>query len=337
MNTVLQLSEEQRAEIFTQAGLELGLPAFYVEKDFWVCWALEVLFNSGQIGQHLSFRGGTSLSKGWGLIDRFSEDIDLSISRDWVDSGLPDPTDASINRAQQDRILKRLRRACRSVVRDQIFPLVQSQVDQLGGGASARLVEIDRARDPFIIEIEYPRIDLGPSQHYQRRLVKVELSGRADSWPEESRLITPYIAQAFPGFAQHQELKIPCVTPARTFWEKASLLHERHAQASEAVASRQSRHLYDLVRLWEHVENETGLLDLFQGVKLHRKAFYSYGGIDYDQLTPGGLVLAPPPERLQAWRVDYRDMADMFIGDPPGFETLIDSVRQIERALKTSR
>ncbi|MBU1187423.1 MAG: nucleotidyl transferase AbiEii/AbiGii toxin family protein [Gammaproteobacteria bacterium] len=334
MSAVLDLTTGQRRELFTQAGVELGLPAFYVEKDFWVCWVLEVLFHSVQIGRHLSFRGGTSLSKGWGLIDRFSEDIDLGISRDWVDAELPDPSDLSISRAQQDRILKRLRRTCRAVVREQIFPLVQNQVEQLGGGASARMVAIDQARDPFIIEVEYPRADLRPGRAYQRPLVKVELSGRADSWPEDSRLITPYVAQAFPRFAQRHELRISCVTPARTFWEKASLLHERHAQASTVVASRQSRHLYDLVKLWEHVQDDADLLDLFQGVKLHRKAFYSYGGIDYDQLTPGGLVLVPPEEQLQAWRVDYQDMADMFIGVPPRFQALIDSVRQIERALR---
>ena len=337
MNTVLDLSTEQRIELFTQAGVELGLPAFYVEKDFWVCWVLELLFHSEQIGRHLSFRGGTSLSKGWGLIDRFSEDIDLSIARAWVDPELPDPTDSSISRAQQDRILKRLRRACRTVVRDYIFPLVKNQVEELGNGANARLVEIDQARDPFVIEIEYPRVDLGPGRGYQRPLVKVELSGRADSWPEDSRLITSYVAQAFSRFAQRQELRIPCVTPARTFWEKASLLHERHAQACDVPASRQSRHLYDLVKLWEHVRDENGLLGLFQEVKLHRKAFYSYGGIDYDQLTPGGLVLAPPEERLQAWRVDYQDMGDMFINYPPAFDDLIDSVRLIEDALSVSR
>lgn len=336
MNTVLDLSTKERIELFSEAGSVLGLPAFYVEKDFWVCWVLEALFHSEPIGQNLSFRGGTSLSKGWGLIDRFSEDIDLSIARTWIDAELPDPTDEALSRAQQDRLLKRLRRACREVVRDQIFPLLENQVEQLEENASARLIEIDQARDPFVIEIEYPRVDSGPGRDYQRPLVKVELSGRADSWPEENRLITPYVDQAFPQIAQPQGLRISCVTPARTFWEKASLLHERHAQASDRPASRQSRHLYDLVKLWEHVKAENGLRDLFQGVKLHRKAFYNYGGIDYDQLTPGGLVLTPPEERLQAWRVDYQDMGDMFISDPPEFDDLIDSVRQIELALSDS-
>lgn len=334
MNAVLNLPPEQRIELFSQAGLELGLPAFYVEKDFWVCWVLEALFHSEPIGQHLSFRGGTSLSKGWGLIDRFSEDIDLSIARTWIDSQLLDPADGTISRAQQDRLLKLLRRACREVVRDQIFPLIERQVEKLEGNASARLVEIDQARDPFVIEIEYPRVDSGPGRDYQRPLVKVELSGRADSWPEEDRLITPYVVQAFPQVAQQQELRIRCVTPARTFWEKSSLLHERHAQRGDRFASRQSRHLYDLIKLWEHVRAEDGLRDLFTGVKLHRKAFYNYGGIDYDQLTPGGLVLTPPEDRLQAWRADYQDMRDMFIGDPPEFDDLIESVRQIERALR---
>lgn len=337
MNTVLDLSAGERIELFTQAGVELGLPAFYVEKDFWVCWVLEVLFLSDQIGPHLSFRGGTSLSKGWGLIDRFSEDIDLSISRDWVDLDLSGLDDASMTRAKQDRILGRLRRACRAIVCDQIFPHIQTQVNQLGNDAGAQLIEIDTARDPFVIEIEYPRVDLGAISSYQRPLVKVELSGRADSWPEESRLIMPYLSQAFPQFVPGEDLRISCVKPARTFWEKASLLHERHAQDTEVVASRQSRHLYDLVKLWEHVREESGLLDLFHTVKLHRKAFYNYGGIDYDQLSPERLNLVPPTQHLGVWRRDYRDMEDMFINASPEFDELIESVQQIEQELRAGR
>ena len=230
MNQILRLPADERGQVFAEAGAMLGLPAFYVEKDFWVCWALEVLFKNERIGEHLTFRGGTSLSKGWGLIDRFSEDIDLGISRQWVAPELPDIEEQSISKAKRHSLLKRLRSACREAVREEVFPLLDAEADKLGYGAQARLVEIDQARDPFIIEFEYPRVDLEMTGDYHRHLLKIEFSGRADSWPQADRPIGPYVADVFPMLGPWHALEIACVTPARTFWEKASLLHEKHVQ-----------------------------------------------------------------------------------------------------------
>lgn len=337
MKQIIELSLAERAEVFTQAGAELGLPAFYIEKDFWVCWVLGLLFSDERMGPHLTFRGGTSLSKCWGLIDRFSEDVDLAMSREWVDPDLPNPAEAGISNAQRESRLTQLRRACREAVRTEVLPYLETELKQLGGGAKVEAVKLDQARDPFVIDLQYPAGGLDVPGDYHTAVVKVELSGRADDWPQEDRNIRPFVADAFPQqLGPWLPMQVACVTPARTFWEKAALLHERYSQGDEVkLGARQARHLYDLVQLWKHVKGEEGLAELFEGVKLHRKTFFNYGRVDYDRLRPGDLVLVPPDDQLADWRGDYQAMSPMFIGEPPTFGTLIASIAKIEQELET--
>jgi hypothetical protein len=335
MKQIADLPSDQRAEVFNEAGLQLGLPPYYVEKDFWVCWVLQLLFGHDQMGQHLTFRGGTSLSKGWQLIERFSEDVDLAMSREWVDPELPNPAEEGINNAERDRRLRQLRHACRQTIRNELVPLLEAAAAELGQGARINVIDLDRARDPFVIELEYPKSGFEVPGNYHREVVKIELSGRADDWPQEDRPISPFVAEAFPQLGPWTPMAIACVTPARTFWEKAALLHERYAQGNEvALGARQARHLYDLVRLWELVKDDDGLVDLFDGVKLHRKTFFNYGRVDYDNLLPGDLLLVPPDDQMAGWRNDYQAMRLMFIGEPPTFESLLESIKGIESELR---
>ena len=128
---------------------------------------------------------------------------------------------------------------------------------------------------------------------------------------------------------------IASVKPARTFWEKASLLHELYTRPdSREVAARQARHLYDLVRLWGHVADEPGLMELFTQVKAHRREFFNYGWVDYETLGITDLVLVPPADQLATWRADYQAMGPMFIGEPPAFDTIIESIEAIEAGLE---
>jgi predicted nucleotidyltransferase component of viral defense system len=116
MNDVIALSSNERREVFTETGVRLGMAPFHVEKDFWVCWTLVALFTDDRIGPNLVFRGGTSLSKGWGLIQRFSEDIDLAINRSWVEQDLKaEASFSNVSKSQQERRLKSLRKKCREV------------------------------------------------------------------------------------------------------------------------------------------------------------------------------------------------------------------------------
>ena len=335
MKQILELKAVERADVFTQAGVEIGLPAYYVEKDFWVCWVIGLLFGHGRMGPHLTFRGGTSLSKGWGLISRFSEDVDIAMSREWVDPTLPNPGDAGLTAAARDRRLRQLRRACRKAIRDEVVPLLEASAAALGEKARVEVVSLDEARDPFEVRLHYPLCGLEVPERYHQQVVKIELSGRADAWPQEHRPISPFLADALPKLGPWVPMQVACVMPARTFWEKASLLHERYAQGTaEKLGVRQARHLYDLVQLWTHVRDESGLLALFDEVKVHRKTFFNYGCVDYEHLTPGGLVLVPPDDQIAAWKGDYEMMGSMFIGDRPPFDHLIEAIGAIEDNLR---
>jgi len=334
MNQIIELSVDDRHDVFNEAGAQLGLPPFYVEKDFWVCWALRLMFDHETMGPHLTFRGGTSLSKGWELIERFSEDVDLAMSRDWVDPDLPNPGEAGINTAERDRRLRRLRHACRKAISDNLVPMLEAEVAELGDGASVVVASLEKARDPFVIELHYPKGGLEIPGDYNRAVVKIELSGRADDWPQQERPITPYVAEAFPDLGTWAPIMIACVEPARTFWEKASLLHELYTRPDKReIAARHARHLYDLVRLWDHVADEPGLMELFTQVKAHRRAFFSYGWVDYEALGTADLVLVPPTDQLAAWRADYQAMGPMFSGDPPAFDATIESIKAIQAGL----
>lgn len=336
MNDVIALSANERREVFTETGVRLGMAPFHVEKDFWVCWTLAALFTDNQIGPHLVFRGGTSLSKGWGLIQRFSEDIDLAMSRSWVEKD-PETSFSNASKSQQERRLKSLRKKCREVIRELIVPRLEERLARIAEDVPARIeVEsIEKARDPFVIYFRYPESGLTtPSEYFQAR-VKVELSGRADGVPVSIRSVEPYVSDVFPSLVPPgRQYEIPCVQPIRTFWEKVALLHEQNTRPERtAPASRQSRHLYDVHQLW----NAGGLSDsarrdgpLFRTVMQHRSQFFAYNWVDHLSLKPSDLKICPTDAELSLWRNDYREMQSMFIKSAPTFEQVVATLQAIE-------
>jgi hypothetical protein len=334
MNAVARLPAAQRRDLFTETGAKAGLAPFHVEKDFWVCWVLAVLFNDAGIGPNLTFRGGTSLSKAWGLIERFSEDVDLAMSRAWI-GNLPDAGEPGLTGSERKRRQSALRDGCRQRITEQLLPALQAAAAALPERARIEVEPLEEARDPFCLHFEYPGTGLKPPAESNRAAVKVELSGRADGWPMERRDIRPYVMEQFPAVTGDLTLALSCVRPERTFWEKAALIHERNTRPDEKpLEARQARHLSDLVRLWQTGVAETaGFAALFDGVKAHRRGFFDYGWVDYEQLKPGDLRLVPPDTRLAAWRADYREMRLMFPGEPAAFEELVARLRIIEESL----
>ena len=150
MNTIATLPVKERRALFNETGVRMGLPPFHIEKDFWVCWALAVLFDNAEVGPHLTFRGGTSLSKGWGLIERFSEDIDLAMARAWF-GVLKDPAEKGIVSAERDRRLKGLRDECRRMITQVLCPVIEKEAGTLKEPMKIEVEPLDKARDPFCI------------------------------------------------------------------------------------------------------------------------------------------------------------------------------------------
>ncbi len=347
MNVITRLSAEERADIFTQTSAELGLPPFFVEKDFWVCWTLQSLFGDPELQSHLTFRGGTSLSKAWQCIERFSEDIDIAMNRQWT--GLPpanEPSQASLTAKQVDKHLSALRKYSRAIITETLQPKLQQILQEtLGNREAWSLVpgDLTNERDPFTLHLHYPQCGFTSVDDYNQPRVKIELSARARQEPMERRSIQPYAAQILP--AEHQAgltAQVNCVTPRLTFWEKTALLHEQHVRPApegepeKGPAMHQARHLYDLHRLWTHhgLHQDATLTELLPTVVQHRQTFFAYKWVDYNKLTLDKLVLMPPESRMAAWREDYQRMRPMFFGEPPSFEEILQTLAQIQERFR---
>jgi len=335
MDRLLRLSAPDQRMTFEQAAARRGLPASSVEKDFWVCWVLGQVCAIPDLGPSLTFKGGTSLSKAWGLIDRFSEDIDLTIDRDSLGFGGEAGPERGASSTQQAKRMKALRLACRNHVALAILPALEQQIAALLPTSGWSLGSDEDDADCQTLLLHYPTHFPVGDGRYVRPVVKLEFGARSDPWPAELRIIRPVIAEVFPDVFAGAECSVRALSPKRTFWEKAMLVHEETFRPNDKPRKpRMARHYYDLHRLIEAgvAEEAARDIDLFGEVAQHRQVFYAQSWVDYGTLVRGSLRLEPLPGQELAWRQDYEAMkAEMFSTTPPSFDTVLASVRTFER------
>ncbi|MBL8857135.1 MAG: nucleotidyl transferase AbiEii/AbiGii toxin family protein [Planctomycetes bacterium] len=334
LSPYLDLSAARRKTVCEEAGAQLGLAAASIEKDYWICWTLRELFELDDHGAKLTFKGGTSLSKGWKLIDRFSEDIDIVVSRTALGFGGGDAPDAvGISNKERERRLERLGGACGSFVQNELKSALRERVGERLAGRGNWKLENDAA-DPAgqTLLLQYPsEFETGP---YVRPLVKIELGARSDTEPIEQPDITTYLADALPILLPDSAFSIRTVAPERTFWEKAMLLHEEAQRGTTAPpAPRLSRHYYDVWCLItkgvaERAEHDT---ELFERIAAHRAVFFKKNRAAQESLRRGRLKLLPRLEHMAVWKRDYESMREaMFFGTPPEFDSILAVVRDFE-------
>jgi len=226
MKAFLHMPVERRRQIYTQAGAKLNLAEVVVEKDFWVCWSLQKLFTLPEWGKHLTFKGGTSLSKGWKLIERFSEDIDIVINRGALGFDGDNAPEQAPSRKQSRKRLDNLKAACQQCVLDHIQPLLVKSIAADLPDIGEWSIEPDPDDpDKQTLSFIYPTAYL-ESASYLRRAVKIEMGARSDTEPSETIGIIPYIGEAFPELLPDAGFPVRAVMPKRTFWEKAMLLQK---------------------------------------------------------------------------------------------------------------
>ena len=238
-HAILGLTPSQRRELFEAAERVITLRAAMIEKDFWVYWTLGQLFSLPDAREHFIFKGGTSLSKVWGAIHRFSEDIDISLSREWLGfSGERDPEGAASGNKRR-QLLDDLSKACAVRLRDDVLPALRAvMMESLG--ASNWSLEVDSA-DPQTLLFAYPTA-LTDAPSYIRPVVKIECGARSDRWPVQMGRLVPYVADAFPEALKGEPMEVPVLGIERTFWEKATILHaEAHRRAEQPTPERYSR------------------------------------------------------------------------------------------------
>jgi hypothetical protein len=335
MNTFLQITAQRRRAAFQQVDESIGLQALSVEKDFWVCWTLRELFALPGLGGHLTFKGGTSLSKAWKLIARFSEDIDLVVDKESLGFGGEAAPDRAPSNKQRRARLDALMAACRDWVQGRLQPALAERISATLG-STGWLLEIDPDMpDGQCLLFHYPSVFPEGTAGYVAPVVKIELGARSDDWPHETKSIQPYVLEQFPMLDEDAACTVRVLAAERTFWEKACLLHEETFRPSDKPRKlRMARHYYDLWCLLQAGVGERALADtaLFQRVAAHREMFFRYSWVDYTTHRPGTFRLAPPESQLADWRNDYQRMlGPMFFGDVPSFNEMIAAAELFAR------
>ncbi|MDN5215355.1 nucleotidyl transferase AbiEii/AbiGii toxin family protein [Fulvivirgaceae bacterium BMA12] len=323
MSDWFKLPEKTRIEIFNQVGVQNGLPATAIEKDWWVSLALRVVF-SLPFSNHIVFKGGTSLSKGWNLIDRFSEDIDLAIDRGYL--GFSEKISKSG--------VKRLRKASCKFVSHEFLNSIESRLKELEIPIKNLAIREfnDSDTDPLIIELYYKSIT--EKSDYLLPRILFEVGARSLIEPYEKRPIQSMVGMRYKDqkFADPAS-SIPTVLPERTFLEKVFLLHEEFQKNPKKIrVARLSRHLYDLEKLMSTEHGLNAIFDkkLYDAIVTHRSLFNPIKGVDYKNHSPSKIDFIPPKEIIGAWEKDYSTMREsMIYGETLSFEKLIERLKEL--------
>ena len=328
----IDLTDIEQQEIVRRVQAETGLNQQIIEKDWWVTAVLRALF-SLPYANHLSFKGGTNLSKCWNLISRFSEDADIGIDREYLGFS------GTLSKTQ---ISDKLRRASCSLVREKMQVDLREQLmaDGINGSKFTVKVHITpvTTTDPEIIEVEYQSIF--EELQYIKRKVIVEVSGRSMSEPITPVHLSSFIDGVYTNAPfTEPNFKVRAVAPERTFLEKICLLQEEFAKPKEAMRTeRMSRHLYDIVQIMQTPISSKALKDteLYESVIKHRQTFMGIKGFDYSLLRPQVICIIPPAEIMDSWRKDYETMQEtMIYGDSLPFDKLIERITELNKTLNS--
>lgn len=290
---------------------------------------------------YMFFKGGTSLSKGWNLINRFSEDIDIALCRDFYLNELG----KDCAKAETNNQVKNLRIANRDYILGDFLDQLQQKLTDMSLSECQLLPETEKANgrpidhdsDPVVINVLYKSIygKVG----YTRPIVKIEISCLSMKEPFEVKDISSLIRDSFNTHDEWSFIEIPTISPTRTFLEKAFLLNEEYQRTSPRTI-RMSRHLYDLERLMDTDFAYMALsdMDLYQKIIEHRKRFYHVGGVDYSQNLPQSISFCPQGELRKLLRDDYKEMKDsMIYGEKLSFELLIERLENLQQRFRNIR
>jgi len=305
----LKLTDERKRQVLNQANNRIGLLPHSIEKDWWVTLALKAVFLT-KWKENLVFKGGTSLSKAWGLIERFSEDIDLAMDRKVL--GFPDEF---VSKAQ----VAKLRKEASAFIATEFRQELENTLLAMGVPADQFKLSVEESdvedKDPQVLELGYHSA-LVPDAYIAERVL-IEIGARSLREPSSNREIKTILYEAFPDqpFAG-EPFQIPTVDPKRTFLEKAFLLHEEFSKPVEKIRHhRLSRHLYDLERLMDTEHASAAMEDeaFYALIIEHRQHFNAIRGLDYSLHGPEHIMFIPPDEVIGQWEADYATMRRVMI------------------------
>lgn len=329
---LIDLTAERQRDIYNNVALKTGLPPASIEKDWWVTQVLKAIYTL-PYRDHLSFKGGTSLSKCWGLIERFSEDIDLGIDREYLGF------EGELSKTQ---ISDKLRRAACAFVRERMQHNLHDQLIRNGFSEELLNVTVDitpiTTTDPEVIRVAYRSVYPELNDPYLPPVVKIEVSGRSMSEPIADKAICSLVDNAYPQSAVVEDrFEVRAVLSERTFLEKVFLLHEEFSKPQVRV-ERMSRHVYDIAMMMGQGIHTRALADenLYRQVLEHRRQFIGLKGFNYDTLYSDSITIVPTGEVRDLWRKDYEQMQEHMIWgeSTPTYDNLLEILQQLNELLR---
>ncbi len=345
--------EQERRDILQEAASRRDLAEIIVEKDFWVCWTLKRLFSSPVLSPYLTFKGGTSLSKAYGLIERFSEDIDLTISRTapLLAEG-KNPMEDGLSTNERARRIETLKTNAQRFVAEKALPALAAEIEAALGKGEWKVVLDGEDPDRQTLLFYYPKVfnyvrgtnfsnftfdqsNFAVSD-YIKPHIKLEFGARGETDPHESRTITSYIAETFPAMFEASTYDVSTLGAERTFWEKATILHALHHGSK--LRDRMSRHYYDTYMLAQKGVADKALKSpaLLAQVVRNKSLLFRDAKASYDTAILGSLRLVCAAEQLSSLKRDYEKMAEMFMGEYPDFDAIMAGIAALEKRLNAA-
>jgi hypothetical protein len=320
MENIARLNDDGRRDLFAKTAEQMRIQPAIIEKDFWVCWVLDALFSSPQWSGKMIFKGGTSLSKAFHIINRFSEDIDLIL--DWGLLGVAsnEPWETRSN-TSQDKYCKEINAKAASYLAETFVPAFADELEKKLGHKIPVIASGEE------VTITYPKAF---SLDYLRPEVVLEIGPLAAWVPHAPFDITPYAAEKFPDLFLKKSAWVTTILAERTFWEKATILHKLASQGS--IPPRHSRHYYDLALLAQSDAKGRALgnLKLLHDVIAFKQRFYRSPKAQYEKAIPGSFRLIPDVSLLPVVNEDYKKTKEMIFGTPPTFDSILQTLKTLE-------
>ncbi|WP_421750743.1 nucleotidyl transferase AbiEii/AbiGii toxin family protein [Croceimicrobium sp.] len=319
-----QIPDDEKRKIYQDVSNEIGVPPQAVEKDVWVTLMLRMVFSS-ELAPYLIFKGGTSLSKAFDLIKRFSEDIDLGIDRRYLGF------EGELSKGQ----IRKLRRASHTFVSGELMGILKKQLDEYGIDDSLYELVVENTQisdqDPETILVNYKSLYEENEIPYLQPKVKIEVSARSLIEPYQEVELQSWIDDQYPDATfTDGSFPVSATDPQKTFLEKLILLHEEFQKPKEKVRHfRMSRHFYDIGQILKTEHGKLALenQELFESIIAHRKALTPMKTTDYDTLNLESINIVPADEHLDNFKADYKEMiGSMIQGESGEFEDLLNEI-----------
>jgi hypothetical protein len=335
---IITANVADRSDLFLATANRLGAPLINIEKDFWVCWTLNALYHRlPEGGPRLLFKGGTSLSKAYGLINRFSEDIDVTVFRDDLGHAATPEALAALSGKKRKAAIEAIQNDCQAYITGPLLEALTQLIAEDTKGKGRIETDPDDGTGQTLL-VWYPRVDESDTGYVQAA-VKIESGAKSALDPNSPRLIQPYISDDLDGI----DLDVPdvrTIDAERMFWDKVVILHglrnwfDTRGELKQD-GQRVSRHYYDLHCMLKNDTGKAAVADLELGADCvaHAKSFFNRPDFNLDTAAPGSFSLVPPDEMAAQLIADYKNTEAMIFGEAPSFDEILASIAALEEQL----